>query len=90
LTRQEKRNQKDLTKLERQRELQKYRLATAAPKAERPPRLRLDTRTEDWDEMDPVVSERKHKGPAPISVAATATVSRSTSPSPTRAKAWRC
>ena len=73
MTRQEKRNQKDLTKLERQRELQKYRSAAAGPKAERPPRSRLDTRTEDWDEMDPVVSERKHKGPAPITLVATAT-----------------
>ena len=64
MTRQEKRNLKDLSKLERQREMQKYRTAAAGPKAERPPRLRLDKRTEDWDEVDPVVSEPRRAVPA--------------------------
>ncbi len=63
MTRQEKRNQKDISKLERKREQQQYVKAAAGPKAERPPRFRLDTRTEDWDEVDPVVSEHKRVAP---------------------------
>ncbi len=59
MTRQEKRNQKDLSKLERQRGRQKYIAAAAGQKAEPPPRLRLDTRTADWDEEDPRTSEPK-------------------------------
>lgn len=64
MTRQEKRNLKDISKQEKQRKQQKHRIAAAGAKAERPPRLRLDTRTEDWDEVDPVVSESRRAVPA--------------------------
>ena len=57
MTRQEKRNLKDISKLKRQRERQKFIAAAAGAKQEPPPRVRLDTRTADWDEEDPVVSE---------------------------------
>lgn len=69
MTRQEKRNQKDISKLERQRERQKYIAAAAGPKAEPPPRLRLDTRTADWDDEDPLTSEPK-RAPSPPRTAA--------------------
>ena len=59
MTRQEKRNQKDISKMERQREKQKYIVPAAGPKAEPPPRLRLDTRTADWDDEDPRTSDPK-------------------------------
>jgi ribosome biogenesis GTPase len=54
LTRQEKRNLKDLSKLERKREQQKYIHPAAGPKSARPPRPRLDIRTDDWDESAPI------------------------------------
>ena len=77
MTRQEKRNLKDISKLERQRERQKYIATAAGPKAEPPPRLRLDTRTADWDEEDPLTSDPKRavvpqRAAPPIEAAATA------------------
>ena len=64
MTRQEKRNLKDISKLKRQRERQKFIAAAAGAKPEPPPRVRLDTRTADWDEEDPVVSESRRAVPA--------------------------
>jgi ribosome biogenesis GTPase len=72
VTRQEKRNLKDITKLEKQRERQKYINTAAVLKTDRPPRVRLDTRTEDWDEEAPIASvPRRATPPAPTVTAAT-------------------
>ena len=57
MTPQEKRKLKDIAKLEKQRVRKKFVAPVTGAKVEPPPRLRLDTRTADWDEEDPLTSE---------------------------------
>src|SRR5215210_1868240 len=67
---------KDCSKLERQRERQKYITPAAETKAERPPRVRLDKRTADWDEADPAAPDRKRVVPARRDTALTPELAR--------------